>query len=104
MTSDHLDVTKRLGSVQALKLAQKVLRAGNVAFSKHARQEMEHDDVSEPEVVNAIRLGQIYDPADFERGSWRYRVRAESLCVVIAFRTVDELRIVTVWRIPGRRS
>ena len=44
-----------------------------------------------------VSRGGIVEPAEFESGSWRYRVRTARMCVV-AFRSETELRIVTAWR------
>ncbi len=44
-----------------------------------------------------LRAGTV-DPAEFEKGCWRYRVRTQRIVVVIAFRSVTEIRVVTAWR------
>jgi hypothetical protein len=44
-----------------------------------------------------LRAG-VVDPAEFENGSWRYRVRTQMIVVVTAFRSETEIRVVTAWR------
>lgn len=46
--------------------------------------------------VNALRAGAV-DPAEWENGTWRYRVRAGRITVVVAFRNVRALTVITVW-------
>ena len=49
------------------------------------------------DVTNVLR-GGVVDPAEFENGSWRYRVRTARIAVIVAFRSETELRVVTAWR------
>ena len=49
------------------------------------------------DAVNVLRAG-IVDPAEFDKGCWRYRVRTRLMVVVIAFRSETEIRVVTAWR------
>ena len=38
------------------------------------------------------------EPAEWEHGSWRYRVHTQRIWVVVAFRSETRLVIVTAWR------
>jgi len=96
------DPTKRLDALEARKLLSRILLNGSVVFSRHARQEMEDDDLNEPDVVNILRAGMISDPPDLERGTWRYRVETERMCAVVSFIDRLEVVLVTVWRKKGR--
>jgi hypothetical protein len=49
------------------------------------------------DVTNVLR-GGVVDPAEFENGSWRHRVRTARIAVIVAFRSETELRVVTAWR------
>ena len=51
-----------------------------------------------PDCANVLRAGVVEEP-EFERGSWRYRVRTQRMYVVVAFRSENELSIVTAWRV-----
>jgi hypothetical protein len=42
--------------------------------------------------------GGVVEPAELERGSWRYRVRATGVYVVVAFEVETKLVVVTAWR------
>lgn len=72
-----------------------------MTFSRHALEELAEDDLTTVDAVNALR-GGVVGPGEFERGTWRYRVRTARLVVVIAFRSQTELVVVTGWRV-GRR-
>jgi hypothetical protein len=86
-----------LTPVDAKRLIGAILDEGSVTFSSHALKELEKDDLTTVDAVNMLR-GGIVEPGEFENGSWRYRVRTARMCVVVAFRSETELRIVTAWR------
>jgi hypothetical protein len=50
------------------------------------------------DIVNVLRGGTVL-PGEFERGSWRYQVLTSRIFAVIAFRSSEELVVVTAWRI-----
>lgn len=82
----------------ARRLARNILTGGRVAFTQHAMTEMRKDRLSEVDVVNALRAGRARFP-EHVRGTWRYRFLTTRIAVVIAFRSTEELAIVTAWRI-----
>lgn len=71
---------------------------GTVSFSKHGQEEMEKDDIQTTDALNVIRAG-VVEEGELEMGTWRYRVRTQLLCVVVAFHSEVHLRVVTAWRI-----
>ncbi len=102
MMKSEPDFSKPLPPGLAKKKVSMILARGSVVWSRHAREEMRDDEVGETDVVKALRDGQVFEPPEFERTSWRYRCHTERLVVVIAFRSSTELVVVTVWR--KRRS
>jgi len=56
------------------------------------------DDLIEVDVVNTLRGGRITEPAEEVDRTWRYRVHTNRMCAVVAFRSEEELIVVTVWR------
>jgi hypothetical protein len=96
-----VDVTARLPQNQARKVVAKVLAQGVVRISRHAREEMANDrlgPIDQGDVNNVLRLGQMTEPCELKNGTWRYRVHTERFCVVVAFRSEEELVVVTAWR------
>ncbi len=93
-----MDVTERLDPPVAQRLIRKILAAGQVSWSDHARDEIAKDKLSIPDCANVLRAGIVEEP-EYDRGSWRYRVRTQRIYVVISFRSETELSIVTAWRI-----
>jgi hypothetical protein len=87
-----------LDPAAARALIRSILADGSVRFSRHALEEMQKDGLAEIDVVNVLRGGAV-DPAEFENGTWRYRVRSQRIVVVIAFRSKTSLVVVTAWRI-----
>ncbi|MEW5981594.1 MAG: DUF4258 domain-containing protein [Acidobacteriota bacterium] len=82
---------------RARDLVRAAIRSGVVAFSDHALDEMAADNLETPDCVNVLRAG-VVDQPEFERGSWRYRVWTQAITVVVAFRSTDEVVVVTAWR------
>lgn len=85
---------------RARRLIRGILEDGRAAFSGHALEALAEDGLSTVDAVNVLRAGTV-EPAEFEMGSWRYRVRTRQIVVVIAFRSESEIRVVTAWR--GKR-
>ena len=82
---------------EAKKRIRSILDTGVVVPSGHALEEMEKDDLTLVDCTNVLRGGWV-EPAEWERGTWRYRVRTARICVVVAFRSESKLAIVTAWR------
>jgi hypothetical protein len=93
-----VNVTERLEPAFAQQLIRKILAEGSVSYSDHAKHEMSKDNLTIPDCANVLRAGVVEEP-EFERGSWRYRVRTQRMYVVVAFRSDTELSIITAWRI-----
>ena len=83
--------------IDAEHLAKKILKDGQVAWSRHALDEMEEDNLSAVDVTNVIRGGWC-EGVDFENDSWRYRIRTQKIVAVVAFRSEAEMVVVTAWR------
>ena len=81
----------------AKQLIRTILQTGRFTYTRHAKEEMLADDMTTVDCENILRAG-VVRPPDFEKGSWRYRVETSRMAVVIAFRSSDELVIVTAWR------
>ncbi len=82
---------------KARRLIQAILEKGSVTLSGHAESALADDRLSVPDAINVLRAG-VVEPAEFEKDSWRYRVRTQKIVVVVAFRSASELRVVTAWR------
>jgi hypothetical protein len=81
----------------AKRLIRNIVEVGTVSFSSHALAEMANDDLTTVDCVNVLR-GGVAEPGEYQRGSWRYRVGTARMCVVVAFRSDEELVVVTAWR------
>jgi hypothetical protein len=86
-----------LSAAEVKKLLHGALATGSVTFSGHALEEMEKDEIVQDEALAVIR-GGVVEPGEFERGSWRYRVRSGRVFVVVTFRSADRTVVVTAWR------
>jgi hypothetical protein len=60
--------------------------------------ELAKDGYGTVDAINCLRAG-IVEPAEWENGHWRYRVRTTKLLVVIQFEDEEELLVVTAWKL-----
>src|SRR5262245_29145995 len=90
-----------LDTAAAKRRIRAILESGITRFSSHALDEMKQDDLSTVDCVNVLR-GGVVQPPDLERGTWRYRVLTNRICVVVALRSDEELVVVTAWRIRAK--
>jgi hypothetical protein len=91
-------VNEPLAPDVATRLVKQIIRNGDVSWSDHVKEELLKDDLTTGDCLNVLRAGAVTESADLERGTWRYRVHTNRMCVVVAFRSECELRIVTTWR------
>jgi hypothetical protein len=82
---------------QAHRLILRILVSGWFACSRHAVMEMAKDELTTVDCVQVLRAG-VVRPAEYEQGSWRYRVETRHATVVVAFRSRRELVVITAWR------
>jgi hypothetical protein len=86
-----------LSNQDAQRLIREILKSGTVFFTTHAQNAMADDQLSTPDIENILRAGWV-EMSEYENGEWRYRVRTQKLCAVVAFESETELAVVTVWR------
>lgn len=82
---------------RARALVREILRTGTLSFSGHAHTEMRQDDLQTTDVLNVLRAGWV-EPAEREKGTWRYRFMTNRMCAVVAFRSETHAVVVTAWR------
>lgn len=87
-----------LSPSDAKRLLVSIITDGVVTFSKHADVEMAADGLNDQDALNVLR-GGVVEPAEMEKGTWRYRVRTSRMYFVVAFRSETEARVVTAWRL-----
>jgi hypothetical protein len=86
-----------LSPATARSVLRAILVSGEVVFSGHALTEMENDGITQADVIRILRSGTV-EPAEFERGPWRYRVRTQSAYAVVSFRSEVSAVVVAAWR------
>lgn len=82
----------------ATALIKTIIADGQVSWSQHAKDEMLADNLTMVDCVNVMRAGAVSEPAEYIRNTWRYRIHTPRIYVVVAFRSEQELAIVTAWR------
>ena len=106
-----------LRATDARKLLRRLLDEGGFvspARGSHARQEMDNDELDDADVINVLRGGVVRE-AEWENGSWRYRVETQRMVFVVAFEpeparlpSADgrlaglEVVVITGWRVQRR--
>lgn len=91
------EIDEPLGPTDAKRLIREILENGAVHFTQHAFDEMARDALEAQDCTNVLR-GGVVEPAEPERGSWRYRVHTARMWFVIAFRSKAALTVITAWR------
>lgn len=66
-------------------------------MSNHARERMVRHGIEPADWEHALAAGWVVT-GEWENGSWRYQVRTQTVTVVVAFRSLAELVVVTAWR------
>ena len=82
---------------RAKELIRACLKLGVLGYSTPALAEMKDDCLDTVDVVSVLRGGWVEEP-ELEKGTWRYRVKTNRLCVVVAFRSLTHVVVVTAWR------
>jgi hypothetical protein len=74
-----------LRATEAKKLIRRLLEEGlfvSPGPGSHARQEMDNDGLTDVDAVN-VRRGGVVREAEWENGSWRYRVETPRMVFVV---------------------
>lgn len=79
------------------KVIRQILQTGRFTCTKHSKDEMLADDLTTVDCENVLG-GGVTRPGEYEHGTWRYRVETSRVTVVVAFRSENELIVVTAWR------
>lgn len=85
------------GERTAKRLIRECITGGRVSWTDHALERCSKWRLTTGDCVNALKAGAV-DPAEWEMGTWRYRVRAGRITVVIAFRDERSLTVITAWK------
>ena len=96
----NIDVTSLLERALAQKIVRRIAGEpqNETSFSRHVRERMTERDLGVNDIVNVLCAGRIYQNPEYKKGHWRYRVETNKIAVVIAFRSIDSIAVVTAWR------
>lgn len=92
------DPERQMKPGEARPLFRGIVETGVVAFSGHAQEEMENDELETTDCLNVIRGGAVH-PAEYVNGEWRYKVSTQRISIVVVLVSATRLRVVTAWRI-----
>jgi hypothetical protein len=87
-----------LTPLDAKRLIRVILDSGTVNWSGHVIKRMQEHRLTSVDCTNVLRAG-VVEPGEWENGMWRYRVRGATICVVVTFRSEQQLAVITAWRI-----
>jgi hypothetical protein len=79
-----------------------ILDTGTLLYTPYSQRRMRERQITAGQVEHVLRAGLV-EPAEWEGGEWRYRVRMPERgvgerYVVVAFVSDTALLVVTVWR------
>lgn len=81
----------------ARRLIREIASSGGVRYSGHAERRMAERGLETTDCHHVLRIGSVEWPQR-ARGTWRYRVRAGGVTVVVAFTDHRSVAVVTAWR------
>lgn len=84
------------GENTAKQLIRECIAREHVNWTDHALHRCSERGLTTVDCVNALKSG-VVDPAEWENGTWRYRVRAGPITVLVAFRDARALTVITAW-------
>jgi hypothetical protein len=87
-----------LSNDDAKRQAGSIVRSGQVDITRHARQAMLADRITDVEVLRVLTAGRVEFSEQVPSGQWRYRILAGNVVVVFALASEARLTVVTVWR------
>jgi hypothetical protein len=93
-----MDEGVQIDVAKARRLLREILVSGTLTYSGHAKKELAKDKLTTQDVVNVLRAG-VVEASEFERGSWRHRVKTNTMCAVVVLVSEQEAVVVTAWRI-----
>ncbi len=80
----------------AQRLVRHILATGGVVLSRHAAERIARHGLETKDWEHALGAGWVLT-GEWENGSWRYQVRTQTVTVVVTFRSLAELVVVTAW-------
>ncbi len=89
-----------LQPAQARKLLSQILNAGTagtVSPTGYFQKRLAERNIGMEDATNVLRRGRMYEQAELENGSWRYRVHHGGTCVVLQFETENKVTLITTW-------
>lgn len=96
-----IDVSRPLSQADVRRLTREILELrGEVGWTSHVRKELANDDMTTVDATNVLRCWRYMDPAeqDLRTGEWKYRIHTDLMGVVVKFRSVTQLTVITAWR------
>jgi hypothetical protein len=87
-----------LNPSQIRKVVRQQVASEQVFFTNHALEEMKNDGIVRGDIYHVLRAGQMKVQAEFEKGSWRYRIETRTIAAIIAFDSDRKVFVVTAWR------
>lgn len=96
----NIDLESKLEKGQARKILSELLnfKPNYIFFTNHSREKMKERNLKSGDILNVLKAGIIVKVPEFEKGSWRYTVQTTKITVVFAFRTPNQVIVVTSWR------
>ncbi len=88
-------IKEPLSPADAGREALRRWNSGLVHWTGHFRRAAAAEGMTPAQAARLIVSGFVHQAAEFEGGSWRYRIKNGQHIVVVAFGQGDELRLVT---------
>lgn len=93
-------VPKRYSKTEALKLVREIsLVDTNVIIQPHTISEAVNDDLTTRDILNTLRSTAARiteEPEQGTKGDWKYRIKTNSICVVVVIKEVPDKKLFTI--------
>lgn len=89
--------TRELKPDEAEALFRRVVKEGDVAFTGHAIEELEKDNLHTTDCLNVLRGGRVV-ATELRHGKLRYRVTTKLMTAMVAVASETEVCVITAWR------
>jgi hypothetical protein len=81
----------------ARDLFRRIVKDGDIEFTKHAREELKKDNLHTTDCMNVLRGGSVV-ATELRHGKIRYRVETNQMTAMVSIVSETELCVITAWR------
>lgn len=82
---------------EARRILRAIVEFGTVRFARHLDKRCQERKILRAQVMYTLERG-IVEPAEFENGGYRYRIRGPEAVIVVEIETKTLAVVISAWR------